>query len=158
MSSIFNSESKELARLRSAACFLRDVCWLEHTDYRAEQAFLRALRMPFMGIEHQDRVTMALTLFYRYGEDKTTVINRACAILDSKRYFWSKTVGLCLRLSYALTGGNTGILPKTNLKIKNKKLILSLPIQEKVFYSGMYEKRLNRLASHLSLNPTVEIN
>ena len=42
--------SPDLQRLATAACLLSDIGWLEHPDYRSEQAYLRALRMPFGGI------------------------------------------------------------------------------------------------------------
>ena len=130
---------------------------MEHTDYRSEQAFLRVLRLPFMGIQHQDRATLALTLFYRYGDDQTEIIRQSCVMLKQKRLRWAKTIGLALRLSYALTGGNEGLLKKTSIKVNNQKITLTIPEAEPVFYSGFYEKRLSRLADHLGLISEVVI-
>jgi len=124
---------------------------MEHTDYRPEQAFLRVLRLPFMGIQHQDRATLALTLFYRYGEEQTEVVKQSCIMLNQKRLRWARTIGYALRLSYALTAGNTGLISKTKIRINNQKLILTLPKNEPIFYSGFYEKRLNILAQNLGL-------
>ena len=54
-------------RLHRAACWLADIAWLEHPDYRAEQAFTRSLRMPFAAIAHPERVFVAWVLHTRYG-------------------------------------------------------------------------------------------
>src|SRR5207237_130041 len=54
-------------RLYRAACWLSDTAWTEHPDYRAEQAFLRSLRMPVGAIEHSERAFIALALHARYG-------------------------------------------------------------------------------------------
>ncbi len=151
LSPIINDKDNGFMKLRKSASILRDICWMEHTDYRPEQAFLRVLRLPFMGIQHQDRATLALTLFYRYGEEQTEVVKQSCIMLNQKRLRWARTIGYALRLSYALTAGNTGLISKTKIRINNQKLILTLPKNEPIFYSGFYEKRLNILAQNLGL-------
>ena len=47
-------------RMRLAACYLSDIAWSEHPDYRADIAFLRVLRMPLTGIDHAGRAFLAL--------------------------------------------------------------------------------------------------
>ena len=64
MKPLFPNESAHLARLRYATCLLGDIFWNEHPDYRAEQAFLRILRLPFMGLDHTDRAGLALAVYY----------------------------------------------------------------------------------------------
>ena len=54
-------------RLALAATLLSDIGWDEHPDYRAEHAYLRALRLPFAGLSHADRVFIALVIFVRYN-------------------------------------------------------------------------------------------
>ena len=157
LSPIINDEDTGQRKLRRSASILRDICWMEHTDYRSEQAFLRVLRLPFMGIQHQDRATLALTLFYRYGEEETEVVKQSCVMLSPKRRKWARTIGYALRLSYALTAGNTGLLGKTSIRIINKILTLNLPKNEPVFYSGFYKRRLENLASYLDLPHKVVI-
>ena len=64
---LFPSLSEGTRRLHRAACWLSDIAWSEHPDYRAELAFARSLRMPFAGISHADRVFVATVLHTRYG-------------------------------------------------------------------------------------------
>jgi len=155
---LFQGESEDQAKLRLAACLMRDVCWSEHADYRAEQAFLRVLRLPFMGLEHEDRAGLALALFYRYRTDDTTpTIDQAHAMLDDDRIHRVRTIGLGLRLAYALTGGTSGLLDKTKLEVSETTAILTLPKDEPVFGAGSYAKRLNRLANHIGRSAKVEL-
>lgn len=158
LSPLFPGEDEDQSKLRLAACIMRDVCWSEHADYRAEQAFLRVLRLPFMGLEHEDRASLALALFYRYRTDDTTpTIDQAHAMLDDERIHRVRAIGLALRLTYALTGGTPGVLPKAKLDYGESTIVLSLPKDEPVFGSGSYAKRLSRLASHINRTGKVEL-
>ncbi len=154
---LFPDETKVQARLRLAACVLRDVYWSEHPDFRAEQAFLRVLRLPFMGLEHEDRAGLALALFYRYRTDDTTpTIDQAHTMLDEARLHRVRTIGLGLRLAYSLTGGAPGILKKAKLDMGKAAVTLSLPADDAVFDGGSYPKRLSRLASHIDRKDIIQ--
>ncbi len=158
LDSLFPGETPAQSKLRLAACLLRDVCWAEHPDYRAEQAFLRVLRLPFMGLEHEDRAGLALAMFYRYRSDDTSeAIEQAHAMLDDSRIHRVRTIGLGLRLAYSLSGGMPGILPKTKLDVGETTIVLTLPADDPSFGSGSYPKRLSRLANHLGLNDNIEL-
>src|SRR5262249_42656704 len=63
---ILKRTSPSRERLRLAACYLSDIAWSEHPDYRADIAFLRVLRMPLTGIDHPGRAYLALSVFTRY--------------------------------------------------------------------------------------------
>src|SRR5262249_52482502 len=64
---LFPNLSEEARRRHRAACWLSDLAWSEHPDYRAKQAFSRSLTMPFAGGTHPDRVFVATVLHARYG-------------------------------------------------------------------------------------------
>ena len=156
MSPLFKDESAKQKKLRLAACLLRDVWWAEHPDYRGEQAFLRVLRFPFLGLGHEDRAGLALSLYYRYGSTPSEpIVEQAHALLDESRIQRIQTVGLAMRLAYALSAGAQGVLPKTSLKIQAGDLLLTVPAAEPLFKSGAYLRRLKRLAEHLGLESRV---
>jgi exopolyphosphatase/guanosine-5'-triphosphate,3'-diphosphate pyrophosphatase len=157
MAPLFKDESARTRRLRLAACLLRDVWWTEHPDYRAEQAFLRVLRLPFLGLGHEDRAGLALALYYRYAsEPSEPIIEQAHALLDDARIQRVRLVGLALRLAYALSAGAPGLLSKTSLKVEGKQLVLTVKEGDPLFASGAYPRRLKRLAEHLGLSDRVE--
>jgi exopolyphosphatase/guanosine-5'-triphosphate,3'-diphosphate pyrophosphatase len=150
MAPIFPDETPKQRRLRLTACILRDAWWMEHPDYRGEQAFLRVLRLPFLGLGHEDRAGLALAMFYRYGgEEASPIIKQAHQLLEDARVARVRAIGLALRLAYALAPGATGILKKAKLSVQNKTLILTLNGGEPLFSSGAFVKRLERLANHL---------
>lgn len=156
MSGLFKDEGPKQKKLRLAACLLRDVWWTEHPDYRAEQAFLRVLRLPFLGLGHEDRAALALVLYYRYqSEASEPIIEQAHALLAESRIQRIQTVGLAMRLAYALSAGAPGWVSKTSLKIDGDKLVLRVPRSEAMFKGGSFERRLKRLADHLKLTAQV---
>jgi exopolyphosphatase/guanosine-5'-triphosphate,3'-diphosphate pyrophosphatase len=157
MAPLFPAETAIQRRLRLAACILRDSWWMEHPDYRGEQAFLRVLRLPFLGLNHEDRAGLALAMFYRYGsEPSEPIIKQAHALLAETRIDRIRTIGLALRLSYVLAPGVTGVLKRTKLAIENKTLVLTMSEREPLFRSGSYPRRLQRLATHLGLAHHIE--
>ena len=152
ISPLFSNESKKQKKLRLAACLLRDICWSEHPDYRAEQALLRALRLPLMGLEHADRAGLALALYYRYRtDDSFSIVKHARSMLNAERIHRVQTIGLALRLAYSLSGGVPGVLPETRLVLDQETLDLRIPDKHPVFLSGPYPKRLSRLAEHVGV-------
>src|SRR6202030_1421974 len=66
-SPLFGDLSETVRRRHRAACWLSDLAWSEHPDYRAKQAFVRSLTLPFAGTTHPDRVFVATGLHARYG-------------------------------------------------------------------------------------------
>lgn len=158
MSALFEDESAKQKKLRLAACLLRDVWWTEHPDYRAEQAFLRVLRLPFLGLGHEDRAALALVLYYRYQtEPSEPIIEQAHALLADSRIQRIQTVGLAMRLAYALSAGAPGWVSKTSLKVDDDKLILRVPRDQPMFRGGSYERRFKRLADHLGLTSQIRM-
>jgi len=157
MDGLFKSESPKQKKLRLAACLLRDVWWTEHPDYRAEQAFLRVLRLPFLGLGHEDRAGLALALYYRYGSAPSEpTIKQAHALLEESRIHRVQTIGYALRLAYALSAGAPGVVKKTSIKIEAGKLVLTVPDREPLFKGGPYARRLRRLADHMGLDDRID--
>jgi exopolyphosphatase/guanosine-5'-triphosphate,3'-diphosphate pyrophosphatase len=158
MGPLFKDESPRQRRLRQAACLLRDVAWTEHPDYRAEQAFLKVLRLPFLGLDHEDRAGLALALYYRYAsEPSEPIIEQAHALLDASRIQRVRTAGLALRLSYALSAGAPGVLRRTAIRIEAGKLILTMPENDPLLTAAPYARRLKRLAEHMGLGERVDL-
>ena len=148
---LFPKKRDAESRLRMAACMLSDIGWSEHPDYRAEHAFLRALRLPFAGLSHHDRVFLAFSLFFRYEgvPDNPTVVP-AMALLEENDLERAETLGKALRLAYTLSGAAPSLLPMTNLELANEELILNLsgdePRDREIFTSVAVEQRLKSLA------------
>lgn len=134
MAPLFPAEAPHHARIRHAACLVSDAFWNEHPDYRAEQAFLRMLRLPFMGVGHADRAAIALTLFIRYlGDEDDPAVQGATSLLDEAALKRCRIAGTALRLAHTLSGGAPNLLRLTRLIPDGSNLILEVPADNPAF-------------------------
>ncbi len=141
-------------RLHRAACWLSDIAWTEHPDYRAEQAFTRSLRMPIGAVNHQERVFIASVLHARYGgapDDPVKAPTRP--LLDDREAAEARGLGLALRLAHTLCGGALNLLNEVRLSRDNGALMLELPATGSLFQGEAVERRLAALGRALGLSP-----
>jgi exopolyphosphatase / guanosine-5'-triphosphate,3'-diphosphate pyrophosphatase len=146
MAPVFEGLDGAARRLHRAACWLSDIAWTEHPDYRAEHAFLRSLRMPVGAIGHRERVFIALALHARYGGalgDPVTVPTRV--LIDDAAAAEARTLGLALRLAYTLCGGAIGLLDQVRLRRDEDGLVLELPASGSLFTGEAVQRRLDPL-------------
>ncbi len=141
-------------RLHRAACWLSDIAWTEHPDYRAEQAFTRSLRMPIGPVNHQERVFIASALHARYGGAPDDPIKAATRpLLDDREAAEARSLGLALRLAYTLCGGALDLLRDVSLSRAGGALVLELPTDDGLFQGEAVERRFGALSRALGLNP-----
>jgi exopolyphosphatase/guanosine-5'-triphosphate,3'-diphosphate pyrophosphatase len=153
---LFPNETPRQRRLRHAACVIGDIFWNEHPDYRAEQAFLRVLRLPFLGLEHQDRAALALAVHTRYrGEDDNSLTGRVETLIDEETAQHAQLTGQALRLGHTLTGGAPDILKRTQLGIEGGTLVLEVPREDWAFIVDPADRQFERLARALGCARTM---
>jgi exopolyphosphatase/guanosine-5'-triphosphate,3'-diphosphate pyrophosphatase len=147
---LFSSLSESSRRLHRAACWLSDIAWSEHPDYRAELAFTRSLRMPFAGISHADRVFVAMVLHTRYGgAADDPVKDPTRPLLDEHAAGEVRTLGLALRLAYTLCGGTIDLLSEVWLAREGDSLVLEIPPTGALFVGETVQRRFDLLARSL---------
>lgn len=147
MNPLFATETAHQGRLRHAACLLGDVFWNEHPDYRAEQAFLRVFRLPFMGMGHQDRAALALAVHTRYETDvESPQVQVARTLLDEGEQRRARVIGMALRLGHSVSGGMPGLLRTTRLTPDGDTLLLDVPAADPAFGPDLSGNRYDRLA------------
>ena len=153
---LFPSSSERTRRLHRAACWLSDIAWSEHPDYRAELAFTRSLRMPFAGISHADRVFVATVLHTRYGGAADDPVKEPTRqLLDERAAAEVRTLGLALRLAYTLCGGTIDLLSEAWLGREVDSLVLEIPSTGSLFVGETVQRRLDVLARSLGTTPLV---
>ncbi len=151
---VFGKLSPESRRTHRAACWLSDIAWSEHPDYRAEQAFTRSLRMPIGAVDHRERVYIASALHARYGgapDDPVKAQTRP--LLSDDDAAAARRLGLALRLAYTLSGGALDLLSEVELSRDDDDLVLELPPSGSLFQGEAVERRLGALARALALTP-----
>ncbi len=155
-SRLFPNLSERAERLHRAACWLSDIAWSEHPDYRAELAFTRSLRMPFAGISHADRVFVAAVLHTRYGGGADDPVKEPTGqFLDEHSAAEVRTLGLALRFAYTLCGGTIDLLSDTRLYREENSLILEIPRIDSLYDGETVQRRLHVLAASLGAAPVV---
>jgi exopolyphosphatase/guanosine-5'-triphosphate,3'-diphosphate pyrophosphatase len=156
---LFPAETGAQRRLREAACWLSDIGSHEHPEYRAEQAYLRVIRQPGIGLDHHARAFLALTMALRYeAEPDSAFLAPARSLLDMHATRRAETLGVALRLAYTLSAGTPQLLAGTTLTIAPGRLILGLAEANGVFAGESVLRRLDRLAQMLGLESETERN
>jgi exopolyphosphatase/guanosine-5'-triphosphate,3'-diphosphate pyrophosphatase len=151
---VFGELPPSSRRLHRAACWLSDIAWTEHPDYRAEQAFTRSLRMPIGAISHAERVFIASALHARYGGAPDDPIKaQTRVLLDDREAVDARSLGLALRLAYTLSGGALNLLRDVRLSRDEGTLLLEFPTQGRLYQGEAVERRLGALARALGLSP-----
>jgi exopolyphosphatase / guanosine-5'-triphosphate,3'-diphosphate pyrophosphatase len=154
---LFPDETGPQRRLREAACWLSDIGSHEHPEYRAEQAFLRVLRQPGIGLDHHARAFLALTVALRYeASPDAGFLGPARTLLDLQATRRAETLGIALRLAYTLSAGTPQLLAGTTLTIAPGRLILGLAEANGVFAGDAVLRRLDRLAQMQGMEAEIE--
>jgi len=145
--------------LRIAACWISDSGAQDHPEYRAEQAFLRLLRLHGVGLDHHARAFLALVAALRYEADPAaSFLAPARALLSAATVRRAEILGAALRLAYTLSGGVPALLDATVLERRGRRLTLKLHQGAGVFAGESVLRRLESLALTLGLDPSLEVS
>lgn len=154
---LFPNEAATARRLREAACWMSDLGSHDHPEFRAEQAFLRVLRAPGVGLDHHARAFLALAIALRYeAEPDAPFLRPARLLLDLAAAHRAEVLGFALRLAYTLSGGTPDILAGTRLEIRNGHLVLQLDPTRGVFAGESVSRRLDRLAHSVGREAVIQ--
>jgi exopolyphosphatase/guanosine-5'-triphosphate,3'-diphosphate pyrophosphatase len=157
MSPIFPEEDARHRRLRRAACYLADMGWSEHPDYRGEMVFQRILRHPTAGTDHPGRVFIALCVASRHSVLKKDLIRaEAGTLLSAEEEALARAIGLAMRLGYTFSGGVISLLEQMRLHRNDDTLTLSLPDHADILVGDVVERRFRALARLLSCDAEIE--
>lgn len=145
MDPLFRDESSEMRRLRLATCFLGDIAWNAHPDFRAERAVDMALHGNWVGIDSHGRAILGRALCSAFGGDGG--FNEAVsALLKPEEVDRVVAWGRALRLAQRLSGGTEALLRKTRIDVVKDKVILIIPDKYRTLYSEAVGRRLTQLA------------
>lgn len=154
---LFPRETAEAARLREAVCWMSDIGSHDHPEFRAEQAFLRVLRQPGVGLDHQARAFLALVVALRYeAESDAAFLRPSRLLLDIDTANRAEVLGIALRLAYTLSAGTKDLLTGTRLWVDGLRLVLLLRQNSGVFAGESVIRRLERLAQAVGLQAAAE--
>jgi exopolyphosphatase/guanosine-5'-triphosphate,3'-diphosphate pyrophosphatase len=145
---IFSSETDDRKRIIWAACLLHDVTWAAHPSYRAEVSFDYATRSNIAGLDHQERVFLAVALIYRYQNkpnmDKLDELNSLLSDGDQAK---AESLGRAMRLGAML--GGPDIAHMGQIRTKGEVLELVLDTESTGLIGEVAGRRLQSLAKSL---------
>ena len=133
-------------RLLKAICILSDFAWVNHPSYRGEQAFLKVLRIPSVGLTHEDRVFMALAVLARYnGNINIPVAEHWRSTISTQRADLAVKIGVVIRLGLTLCAGLDGILKKIQLSKSQDGIEMTYPPELESINGYAISRRIEQL-------------
>jgi exopolyphosphatase/guanosine-5'-triphosphate,3'-diphosphate pyrophosphatase len=115
---LFPNESDDDLRLRLATGLLSDIGWRIHPDERPDHAMADVLRAPLIGLDHTQRIKLALAIRFRYTHKRDSRwVDRYRHLMEDEDRSWSRQVGQSLRLAHTLSGGVMELLAQYRLSL-----------------------------------------
>ncbi len=148
MTPLFANEPIAWKRIRQALCKLSELAWSIDPNFRANWAYQRIIQSSLKGIDHKERLMLALALYYRYQAkwkgDKSEI-----KLLDERERQWARCVGLAANLAFQLSGGRGGNLHHAKLTYHAGELLLFLDEEAAPLRTEAVEKRVDGLGEAL---------
>ncbi len=146
----FGNKRTEL--MVAAACRLADIGARLHPDHRAKIAFDIVLFAPFAGLSHEERVALALCIYYRYdGDTEPPRAGLIGQLLGKKQKDWAFGLGMSLRCAAAVSGRTAKLLKRTHIQIDGDYLDLIARDDAQELLTSRARKRLGAMATALGL-------
>lgn len=144
-------ESENEKRYREAACFLSDIGWRIHSDYRGDQTSTLIALGLYPGMEHSGRLFVALTIYYRNAANffnnkqapdiielaNESIINRA------------RLLGAVMRVANLFCASTAGILTKFGWGADEGGYFITVPQQYQDIIADRVTGRLKQLSNFL---------
>jgi exopolyphosphatase/guanosine-5'-triphosphate,3'-diphosphate pyrophosphatase len=155
---VFKGKHKGRMRLIKAACYLHDVTWRAHPDYRAEVCFDNATRSNLGGLDHPGRVFLGTCLLHRYKNSREgTAFEELAGLLKPDDLALAEVVGKAMRFGAMLSGSVTKSMGKLKLHKETAGLELTLNAQEADLLGEVVVLRFESLARVLGCTTQVTI-
>jgi len=156
---LFPDESVGDGRLRLAAGLLSDIGWRIHPEERPDHAMADILRAPLIGLDHSQRIKLALAIRFRYTHrrDSHWVKPYERLIGDEDR-LWSLRVGQALRLAHTLSGGIMALLADYRLKFDADAITLHCTAGGRQNIGEAAAKRLSAMAHGFDREGRIEVD
>ncbi len=144
MQPLFMTEPVPWTRLRRALCILSELAWSIDPNFRSTWAYHRVIQSSLKGMDHKERIMLALALYHRY-QFKWKKTRPEHALVDERERLWAKVVGSAASLAFDLSGGKAAALHHAKLSVVEGKVLLTLDAEASPLRTEIVEKRLEGL-------------
>ena len=157
MRSVGLGESEADRRLREAACYLSEVNWRAHPDYRGVQSFNLVSSAILPGVDHAGRSFLSLAATLRYVGLDEEVALQIRSMMPSAMIDRAQVVGATLRVASVLAAGMPDVLSRTAMTASKNKVLVGLPPDLADLATDRLASRVKALAKLLGRDPAVGV-
>jgi exopolyphosphatase/guanosine-5'-triphosphate,3'-diphosphate pyrophosphatase len=147
-------ETENEQRFRVASCYLADIAWRAHSDFRAEQYVGMVANAGLVGISHEGRAYLAMANYYRYTGLGAKVKPPAIAALASKSVQKkARVLAALFRVLYLFSGTMPGLLPQLSInKVSGGGVVVSIPKKLAALCGERPNTRIRQLGNELGMD------
>jgi exopolyphosphatase/guanosine-5'-triphosphate,3'-diphosphate pyrophosphatase len=149
-------DSPDEKRLRHAACLLADIGWRTHPDYRGEQSLNIIANNGFFATDHHGRAFLALTVYFRHmGLIEEELSPRLRELASTRILDHARILGAAMRVAYLVSASMPGVLPRTPMQVRRRKLTLRLTGKFAPLAGDRVFNRLKQLGRLIGREPMI---
>ncbi len=141
-------ETENEQRYRLAACYLADIGWRAHPDFRAQQALEVIANAGFVGINHEGRAYLAIASYHRYqGLSSKVGAPKVASLAGGSVTRKARLLAAFFRVLYLLSASTPGVLPRIGLRKTGAETVeLVLPVDLTNLWGERPQERLIQLS------------
>ena len=151
------AETETDRRLREAACYLSEVNWRAHPDYRGVQSFNLVSSAILPGVDHAGRSFLSLVATLRYVGLDEEVAQQIRSMMAPAMIERAQVVGAALRVASVLAAGMPDVLPRCAMTASKGKVAVALPPDLADLGNERLAGRIKGLAKLLGREPAPTI-
>ena len=155
-------ESAQDRRLRHASCLLSDIEWRAQSDHRGEQSLYVLAHSPSTGLNHPERLFVALAVYFRHagrGETRGDELSgRLRSCISRQQLERAQLIAAAVRAAHMISIGMPGIIEDVDISVSDGTLTLKLPMAYAEFDGERLQRRLRALGGRLGLDTQLLIS
>ena len=150
-------ETVDERRLREAACYLGEVNWRAHPDYRGIQSFNLVSSAILPGVDHVGRSFLSLVATLRYVGFDEEIEMQIRTLMPPKMIERASIVGAAMRVASVLAAGMPDVIGHAPMTATKTKVVLKLPERFGDLASERLLGRLKSLAKLMGREAAIEV-
>ncbi|MFZ1815747.1 MAG: Ppx/GppA phosphatase family protein [Rhizobiaceae bacterium] len=152
-------ETENEQRYRVASCYLADIAWRSHPDFRAQQSLAVIANTGFVGISHEGRAYLALANYHRYlGLGQKVPMPEIARMAGSRIHARARVLAAIFRVLYLWSASMPGIIPRLDFERRaDDSLVLAVPREIANLEGERPAERLDQFARETGRRITLEL-